>query len=119
MALPEELDHCPITPECAARRLFRIDGDLYKFSSTTHKFEPHTCNTAGMESRLPEIVYTGEWINNRTKRTRYNGPFRAKVSALKPPPDGSNMRKRSLSERENEWTLVKVHYDNPNWKELS
>jgi hypothetical protein len=114
MSSPEEIDHCPISPECAAKRLYRINGTLYKFNLSLHKLEPHVCTTAGTESRLPVVVYTGEWLNERTKRTRYHGPFRAKASAEKPPAEGGSSKRR----RQSEWTLVQIHYDRPDWKVL-
>jgi hypothetical protein len=120
MGLPnvEELDHCPLTPECAARKLFRTNGKLYSYNKMSNKFVEHTCNATGTESVLPIVVYTSEWKNNRTLRTRYTGPFRSKASALKPPPDGGKQRRMTKNEKTVEWTLVKIRYDNPDWKEL-
>lgn len=120
MGLPnvEELDHCPLTPECAARKLFRTGGKLYKYNSQNSKFEPHKCHSAGTESRLPKTLYESEWLNNRTGRTRYSGPFRMKDSARKPPPDSRTI-KRTKATREKEWTFVNMYETKVEWKTIS
>jgi len=122
MGLPniEELDHCPVTPECVAKKLFRTGGKLYRFDTRTSTFVEHKCYTAGMESVLPDIVYVGKWKNHRTGRTRYNGPFRAKHSALKPPPDGGwKKKKNGRTNSAEEWELVQLLVAHPEWIEVT
>jgi len=120
MGLPnvQEFDHCPITPECAAKKLFKSGDKFYRYDTNTSRFVEHTCFTAGKDSRLPEVVYSGQWKNVRTGRMRYTGPFRGKTSALKPPPDGGWTRKKGTGKR-GEWELIKIMKSPVTWDEVT
>lgn len=116
MSLPKELDHCPATPECTARKLYQTeDGKLFKYDLNTGKFKPHVCSANGIVSTLPRLVFSGEFLNLRTGRTRYTGPTRLRSSALKPPAD-SSPPKGAKYDKKSEWKLVQLHYDELDWK---
>jgi hypothetical protein len=118
MPFPKELDHCPTTPECRARKLYQDDeGNIFKFDLETGKFKPHVCNSVGITSELPQTVFAGEWFNKRTHRTRFTGPFRIRSSAIKPPPEKVNGRGAKYDKKD-EWRLVKVHTSPCTWEVL-
>lgn len=120
MPMPIELDHCPLTPECAAKKLFqdRETGKLYQYDKRNSDFKEHKCTVFGTVSSLPKYVYVGVWKNLRTGRTRYNGPFRMKSSAMNPPPDGGGTRRRKHDDRKVEWELVELMRSTPEWESV-
>jgi len=111
MKMPEQLNRCPITPECTAKKLF-TDGEGNIFRLDTHKqeFVPHTCRSRGSE--IPKVFYMGVWFNKATERIRYTGPYRMKKSAEVPPND-PNYKKRGDNPV---WVLKDVQATDARWK---
>jgi hypothetical protein len=110
----ERLDHCPVTPECVAKVLFLSeDGEVYRFSNHGNLFTKHICTTRNA-SQKPTIAYLGEWLNQRTGRTRWTGPFRMRRSAESPPYDKA-FRRRSGG-HEDAWKLKEVYVAKTEWE---
>jgi hypothetical protein len=119
--MPQRINFCPITPECSKRLLY-IDVPLEEvkpenvfYISAREGLIPHVCTIHGA-SGIPEFIYLGEFLNSRTKRTRYMGPFRTRKQAEIPPKDDKLDPKRRQVGRSGEWTLVKTHVSKPAWK---
>lgn len=110
MSLPEKLSKCPRTPECTAKKLYRDGDDLY---SVTAKGELvlHTCTTRGSEK--PKLAYLGIWYNKRTRRTRYVGPYRARISVEKAPNNFAGTKRNEPFEN---WVLQEVLISELEWK---
>jgi hypothetical protein len=120
LGMPQRIEHCPITPECSKRLLY-IDAPLEEvkagnvFAINAHReLVPHVC-TIMHASDKPGYVYLGVFLNSRTGRTRYMGPFRTRKQAEKTPKDDKLDPKRRgvLSE---EWTLKDTLVSKPVWK---
>lgn len=119
--MPSKIAFCPITPECSKRSTY-IDVPLEEVKpenvfeiNSKLEFVPHVCTTARASS-LPSHIYMGEFVNGRTKRTRYMGPFRSRAQAEKAPKDDKYDPKRRQIGGDSEWSLVKVHVTKPTWK---
>lgn len=111
----QKLDKCPIDPACVKRVLFRDeDGNLFQFDARTKNFKTHECNV--MASELPTHLWVGEWFNERTGRTRFTNPVRLKRSAMIPPNDNRNSKKKNpLSV----WKFIQFRYvEIPEWQVL-
>jgi hypothetical protein len=121
LGIPQRIGYCPITPECSKKLLY-IDAPLEDvkpenvYYINAHKeLVPHVCTVVNA-SGIPEYVYIGEFLNSRTKRTRYMGPFRTRKQAeVFPKDDKLDPRRRTIG-RGTEWQLVKTHVAKPVWK---
>lgn len=113
MNLPEKLSKCPRTLECTAKAVFQDDeGNLFRFDEHGKKFVPHVCTTKSSEK--PKIVYTGQWYNHDTNRTRWTGPFRMQRSAEIPPVD-ARFRKRGSTDNP-VWELKGIEVSELKWE---
>lgn len=120
LGMPQRIDHCPITPECSKRLLYiNVPIEEVKaenvFAINGHlELVPHVC-TVHRASDKPEYVYIGVFLNSRTKRTRYMGPFRTRAQAEKVPKD-DKLDPYRRGTYKTEWSLVDVYVSKPVWK---
>jgi hypothetical protein len=120
LGIPQRIGHCPITPECSKRLLYidvpleEVKAENVYYINAKQELVPHVC-TVVHASGKPEYVYLGEFLNTRTKRTRFMGPFRTRKQAEKSPKDDKLDPSRRGSSY-TEWTLVKTHVSKPVWK---
>jgi hypothetical protein len=117
MALTK-ITKCPITPECSKRILY-IDVPLEDVTpenvfaiNVERDMVQHVC-TYNRPQGKPETAYLGVWLNKRSKRTRYMGPFRTRAQAEKTPKDDH----RDPSRRDvDEWKLLETCITELKWK---
>lgn len=112
MSLPKTLAHCPISPECTAKKLYQDDdGKVYRISGSS--FVPHLCTVKNSEK--PELAYLGEWFNHDTGRTRWIGPVRMRRTAEIAPTDGRFKRRGAAKTG---WELMGVHITDLKWTKV-
>lgn len=120
LGMPQRINHCPITPECSKRLLYinapleEVTPENVYYINAKQELVPHVCTVVNASGK-PELVYLGEWLNTRTKRVRFMGPFRTRKQAEKSPKD-DKLDPRRRGTTHTEWQLVKTHVAKPAWK---
>lgn len=110
------IDHCPLDPACLSKKLYQTDkGELLRVDAKTLELVPHLCNTKG-KSEAPDLIYVGEYENERNGRTRYTPPTKLLRSALRPPHDEST---RKNGKNVSDWRLKKVWVTKTAWEEVT